>query len=72
MIKLKRLMEEDESQKYVVFSNRLDNSLKELRESNDYKEASMGDSFLLEDFTMLAEWVSLNKDDLYPYVKTGN
>ena len=64
-------MEEDPSQKYVVFSNRLDNSLKELRESNDYKEASMGDSISLETFTMLAQWVSLNSDDLYHYTKTG-
>jgi hypothetical protein len=74
MIKLKKLIKSDkiyDQQKYVVLSPKLRSSLKELFNSEDYKNASLDECILLENFTMIAEWVSLNKDDLYNYKKTG-
>jgi hypothetical protein len=55
------------TQKYVVVTPQVKNSLDELNSSEDYKTASLDEAVTLENHTLIAEWVSLNKDDLYEY-----
>lgn len=73
MIKLKPMIDEVyDSQKYVVISDKLKKSMDELIKSDEYKSSDISNSILLENYTLTSEWVSLNKDDLYEYSKTGN
>lgn len=73
MIKLKPMIDSAyESQKYVIATDRLRKNLAELTESSEYKKLPLSKSVLSENYLMIAEWVSLAKDDLYHYSKTGN
>jgi len=69
MIKLKRLIDTDayDSQKYVIVTEKVRNSLTELTKSDGYKSTGLSESLTLENYTLIAEWVSLNKDDVYAY-----
>jgi hypothetical protein len=68
MIKLKQFCDEAyQSQKYVRSTDNVKKSLVELAQHEDYKTAGISEIITLENYTLVAEWVSLNKDDLYDY-----
>jgi hypothetical protein len=72
MIKIKTLLDDVyESQKYVISTASVKSSLKKLRASKEYKTTSVKLSILLENFTLIAEWISLKQDDVYPFIQTG-
>ena len=70
-VKLRSLINSYDSQYYCKITPKLIGELKSISNDSYYEQLSLSERIDLENHILLAEWVSLKPDDIYPYKSIG-